>query len=132
MKQVSIAITLLIFLPIVVGLPELATAATKGCLSIRTIQALSRGVGGNFMLFDPGDRTANQSGPINIREQPSVNARVLYVAASRNPVDILQQVEGKDGYCWLKVRVITNQSTAQSVARVTGWVRGDLVKVGVD
>ncbi|MBW4523061.1 MAG: SH3 domain-containing protein [Scytolyngbya sp. HA4215-MV1] len=133
MKAFSFLIAIALFFPAVVVVPDAARSAPKlkGCLDSTNLRQAMSGRG-NYMLFDRNDRSANHDGPINIREKPSVRARVRYVAASRNPVDILKQVAGEDGYCWLNVRVVTGQSTTQAVITVTGWVRGDLITTASD
>lgn len=130
MKQFSLLL-ITILLPVVTFVPDAAMAVPMGCLDSQTLGAAIE-TGGTYMLFDPGDRSVNSDGPINIREEPTTRSRVRYIAASRNPVSILRQVTGDDGYCWLRVTVTTNQSTGASAVTVTGWVRGDLVRIGID
>ncbi|MBD1850258.1 SH3 domain-containing protein [Leptolyngbya sp. FACHB-711] len=56
--------------------------------------------------------------PINIRTSASVDAPVQEVGSSGESIQILSSSSGSDGYTWYNV---------QTVAGVTGWVRGDLV-----
>lgn len=64
--------------------------------------------------------TASESGSsINVREAASTEAQVQSTAYAGDPIRVVGQTQGTDGYVWYNVQF--NSGT-------TGWVRGDFVK----
>jgi Bacterial SH3 domain len=134
MKQFFWLVAIAISLPTAAIVPEgailqgrgYANAAPQACLDVETLRMAK--IGSPYMLFDRGN---SQTGSVNVREQPSAQAKLLRAAQSRNPAEVLEQVTGKDEFCWLRVRVVYSFQGG-SAATVTGWVRGDLVIPALD
>lgn len=132
MKQFFWLVAIAISLPTAAIVPERAIAAPLACMDAETLRMAK--VGSPYMLFDRGNP---QTGSVNVREQPSAQAKLLRAAQSRNPAEVLEQVAGKDGFCWLRVRVVYStggvyDTRGGAAATVTGWVRGDLVTPALD
>lgn len=89
------------------------TAAIAATLTLITaIPALAR----------PAVLTATDRGArINVRAQPSVNARSPHYGVAGDRVEVLREVAGSDGFTWYYVEFYG------SGAR--GWVRGDFVRL---
>lgn len=78
---------------------------------------------GHFVLSD------GRGSHINVRENPSVNSPIRYVAPFRRGVSISRQVVGKDGYCWIQVEGgIWDKAGIKIIGSFSGWVRGDLLR----
>lgn len=64
--------------------------------------------------------TANEPGSsINVREAASTEAQIRSTAYAGDPIRVIGQTQGTDGYVWYNV---------QFDSGTTGWVRGDFVK----
>jgi len=126
LKQWFALVTIVACLPMVTIAPFKGMAAPtqqpKGCLNFTGRHAENGWY--MFMLLDRNDQTPNKNGPINIREKPTTRSEVVYVASSRNSIEVSSQVVGDDGYCWAKVRGTKFNAGGGSY---TGWVRGDFV-----
>ena len=99
-----------------------------GCLSDQELSDVQ--YDGTYMLFNESNP---DSGAVNVREQPTTSAAIVYAAQSRNPIAVYEQVFQEDGYCWLRADVTSlSSSTTSGVIVVTGWVRGDLITTAWD
>lgn len=100
-----------------------------GCLDNETLpQAL--GLEHTYMLYDEDDP---EDGRINLRSEPTTSSSLVYVAESRNPITIFEQVFREDGYCWLRVEVLTfSEANPGVLTPVNGWVRSDLIALAWD
>jgi hypothetical protein len=63
---------------------------------------------------------------INVRERPSTDSPIRYVATSRIGISGSRQIIGEDNYCWLQVEGDVWDGNRRT-DHFTGWVRGDLV-----
>ncbi|MEI6430287.1 MAG: SH3 domain-containing protein [Pseudanabaena sp. ELA607] len=104
------------------------TSKAKGCLNSRIVT--NAGIVresyrvGNFVLND------GTGSSINVREKPTTESSIQYVAPSRRGVSIFEQVVGTDDYCWIKVEgQIWDKGNTRPIGIFSGWVRGDFVKM---
>jgi hypothetical protein len=61
---------------------------------------------------------------VNIRQQPNIRSKIIYVGSSKTSVSMHKEVLGNNNFCWFFVRV--NNS------KITGWVRADLLDFYLD
>lgn len=130
MKQSSFLLATALCLPAIAFNSSAAIADPRGCLSAEALQQAIATGGGAYMLFAPDSPS---DGSINIRERPSARSRLVRVASSRNPAEVMEQTVGDDNYCWVRVNVTVgiNPTTSRAIT-VIGWVRGDLIRIGID
>ncbi|MBN8562802.1 MAG: peptidoglycan DD-metalloendopeptidase family protein [Leptolyngbya sp. UWPOB_LEPTO1] len=64
---------------------------------------------------------SDRTGQINVRTRPSTSATLAGFAVAGDGIQILDQIQGRDGYTWYRMQ--SNRSG------IEGWVRGDLVRI---
>lgn len=100
-----------------------------GCLSSGALTDTIE-PGSGYMLYDEGNPV---DGSINLRAEPTTSAPVVYVATSRAPITIFEQVYQNDGYCWFRIDVLTfSEANPNVLTPVGGWVRSDLTTMAWD
>ncbi|AFZ36393.1 SH3 type 3 domain protein [Stanieria cyanosphaera PCC 7437] len=88
---------------------QLKQNSLQGCTTVYSFP-----VGGNLI-------SKESESQINVREEPTVSAKVSDFGNQGEPIYVTQVFENNaDGYCWYKV-------SFQSGAK--GWVRGDFVSI---
>ena len=131
LKQFNLLIAIATLLPVFTIVSDRAIATPRNqprsCLDNRIVD--NNGIVredyqvGNFVLSD------GKSSPINVRENPSVNSPIRYVAPSRRGVSVTKQIVGEDGYCWIQVEgAIWDEAGIKIIGSFSGWVRGDLLR----
>ncbi|MBD2778104.1 SH3 domain-containing protein [Iningainema tapete] len=86
-------------------------------------QEIGPGIGGtrvaNESYYVAHVCTNNSNGRLSLRTGPSQSNRKIMELSNRTNIDVLGNIEGRDGFVWFKVRY--------NVTGANGWVRSDYV-----
>lgn len=103
---------------------ESAVSSSSGVSTSNSVEARKTAAPSNVAADDEDEEITGQINGtrVNLRESPSMNARVLYNFPGWEYVEVISMTQAQQGkYPWYKV----------SYGNVTGWVYGQFLKVYV-